>query len=238
MEEVQPSGGSCVDDVMDALPEAQLRPGTPTRVVVVHGSDVIRAGLAAVLAREPGVEVIQTAGCVEDAMRSIATRPADVIVLDLVLPHIRGWAACAEMVRSADGAAVIVLAASVEDALIHACLRAGARGFLPRDASAREVVWAVRAAARGEPALSPAVVDRLVEWARRATRLPIDDQSLGPHEVETISLVAQGLKTSEMAERLGVSQASVKLYLRSAMRKLGVHERSSAVAACIRRGVI
>lgn len=224
---------------MGTMPEGQPHPRTTTRVVVVHASDVIRAGLGSVLDRERDIEVIATAASAEEAIALLARTKPDVIVLDLVLAGLRGWPACDEIVRRAGSAAVVVLAASMEDTLIHTCLRAGARGFLSRSATAADVVAAVRAAARGEPALSPAVVGRLVAWAQHAAgELPVNDGSLSVHELKTISLVAHGLKTWEIAERLHVSGSSVKLYLRSAMRKLGVSERTSAVAACMRRGVI
>jgi DNA-binding NarL/FixJ family response regulator len=206
--------------------------------MVVHASDVIRVGLAAFLACEPDLEVVAPASSAEEAVDTLATNPADVIVLDLDLPGMRGRAACAEIVERANHASVVVLAAVLDDTLIQACLRAGARGLLERNAPAVEVIEAVRAAARGEPALSPDVVGRLVEWVRRSPRLVLDDRSLGPHEIEAISLAAEGLKSREMAARLGVSEATVKLYVRSAMRKLGVRKRSSAVALCMRRGVI
>jgi DNA-binding NarL/FixJ family response regulator len=208
------------------------------RVLVVHASDVIRAGLCAVLAREPDIEMTGSVGSAEEALLLIEREPVDVVLLDLSLPGLRGSAACEEIARRFTDAALLVLAPCVEDTVIHACLRAGARGYLPRTATGADIVSAVRSAARGEPALSPAVVDRLVDWARRTARPPIDEGTLAPSEILTLSLVAQGLKNREIARRLGVSEASVKLYLRSAMRKLGVRERSSAVAAGMRRGVI
>ena len=204
---------------------------------MVHASDASRAGLEAVLGRVPDIQVVGGFRSAEDAMGSAAVEPSDALILDLALPGIRGWVACAEIVRARKTAGVIVLA-PIDDALILLCLRAGARGYLARDASAAEVTEAVRAVAKGEPALAPAVVDRLIAWARRAPAGLMSVESLKPSEIEAVSLVGQGLRTRQVAERMGVSEASVKLYLQSAMRKLGVHERSAAVAECIKRGVI
>jgi DNA-binding NarL/FixJ family response regulator len=206
-------------------------------VMVVHASDASRAGLEAVLGRAPDIHVLAMFRSAEDAMRSAASGTAGVCVLDLALPGIRGWVACAEIVRSMKTSGVIVLA-PIDDTLIRLCLRVGARGYLARDASAAEVTDAVRAVARGEAALAPQVVERMIDWARTGPAVGVGGESLKPSEIEAVSLVGQGLRTRQVAERMRVSEASVKLYLRSAMRKLGVHERSSAVAECIKRGVI
>jgi DNA-binding NarL/FixJ family response regulator len=209
-----------------------------TRVLVVHDSDVVRAGLVCMLGREEDLVVVDAVATAEAAWQILDASGADVVLLDHDLSGIRGPAACLEFVRRRPSAAVIVLAHCIEDTVIHAYLRAGARGYLARDASGAEVLQAIRTAARGEDALAAPVLSRVVTWARTTSSLPTYEDSLAANEVITLSLVAQGQKNREIGRRLGVSEGSVKLYLRSAMRKLGVNERSQAVAVGVRRGVI
>jgi DNA-binding NarL/FixJ family response regulator len=208
------------------------------RVLVVHDSDVIRAGIVAMIGRESDLEVVGAVTTAEQAIENLDVWEPDVVLLDHHLRGLHGPAACLELVQRRRTAAVIVLAYCIEDAIIHAYLRAGAGGYLESDASGGLIVDAVRAAARGEDAFAPSVVRRVVTWARASASLPAYEGSLAANEVMTLSLVAQGRKNREIGRRLGVSEGSVKLYLRSAMRKLGVSERSQAVAAGVRRGVI
>jgi DNA-binding NarL/FixJ family response regulator len=209
-----------------------------TRVLVVDGSDVVRAGLVALLDREDDFVVVGAATSPEAGLDALATTPADVVLLDHGLPGMRGAAACSEITRRYPGVGVVVRAPCQEDSIVHTYLRAGARGYLPDDACGAEIVAAVRAVAHGEAAVTAPVVTRLVDWARRARQVAMDDESLAPREVVTLSLVAQGMKNREIARRLGVSEAAAKLYLRSTMRKLGVNERAQAVVAGLKRGVI
>lgn len=208
-----------------------------TRVLIVHDAELVRAGLVALLGRE-GDLVVEAVATSEAALDILDPFRPDVVLLDHELRGLRGPAACLEVVRRHPSAGVIVLARCIEDAVIHAYLRAGARGYLARDACGSEILSAVRTAARGHDALAPEVLSRVVGWARTTSSLPTYDGSLAANEVMTLSLVAQGQKNREIGRRLGVSEGSVKLYLRSAMRKLGVNERSHAVAVGVRRGVI
>jgi DNA-binding NarL/FixJ family response regulator len=209
-----------------------------TRVLVVVESDLVRAGLVALLEREPDLEVVGEAATLLEGLEIATLHDPEVAVLDLDNPGMRGAAACAEIAGRFPHVRVVMLGACLEDTVVHACLRAGARGYLPRDACGAEIAAAVRAVARGEAALAHTVINRLVDWARRTPQVEIDADSLGTREVLTLSLVAQGMKNREIGRRLGVSEGTAKLVLRSAMRKLGVRERSQAVAAGLRRGVI
>ncbi|MGH2794188.1 MAG: response regulator [Actinomycetota bacterium] len=208
-----------------------------TRVLVVHDAELVRAGLLALLGREVDL-VVEAATTAEAGLDILDGFRPDVVLLDHALRGLRGPPACLEFVRRSPSSAVIVLADCIEDAVIHAYLRVGARGYLGRDACGAEVLGAVRTASRGHDALAPEVLSRVVGWARTTTSLPIYVDALAANEVMTLSLVAQGQKNREIGRRLGVSEGSVKLYLRSAMRKLGVTERSHAVAVGVRRGVI
>lgn len=206
--------------------------------MVVDDHEVVRAGIAALLEREPGVEVVGTAGSGEELLAHLDGLVPDVVVLDHRLPGMSGAAACREIVRRRPATGVVVLTTFLDDGVIHACLAAGARAYLAKGASGSDLAHAVRAVARGEAVLAPQVVDRVLEWARRAKAIYQEGESLAPHEVVVLSLAAQGMSNPEIGRRLKLSEGTIKAYLRSAMRKLGVTERAQAVAAGIRRGVI
>lgn len=213
-------------------------PRASIRVMVVDDHEVVRAGIAALLEREPDLEVVGTAGSGEEALELVDGLVPDVVVLDHRLPGMSGAAACREIVRRRPATSVVVLTTYLDDGVIHACLAAGAHAYLLKGASGSDLVHAVRAVARGEAVLAPQVVDRVLEWARRAKAIYQEGESLAPHELVVLSLAAQGMSNGEIATRLQMSERTIKAYLSSAMRKLGVTQRAQAVATGILRGLI
>lgn len=208
------------------------------RVLVVDDHEVVRAGILALIERASDVEVVASVSSGEEALELLDALAPDVVVLDHGLPGIRGAAVCREIVRRRPRTSVVILTSYLEDGVIHACLAAGARAYLVKDADATDLVRAIRAVARGEAVLAPQVVDRVLEWARRAKAIHEGGVSLDASEGLVLSLVAQGMSNREIARRVRVSEGTVKATLRSAMRKLGVTQRAHAVAAGIQRGVI
>lgn len=211
--------------------------GKPTRVALVEDHDVVRHGIEAILRRCDDIEVVGSFRAAEDLIRALASDQIDVVLLDHRLAGMSGLSACQQLARGHPGVASILLTNVDDDAVIHAALVAGARGYLLKSSDGEEIIRAVRAVARGGAVLSPEIVPRVIGWARNA-RAQRSDDSLAPNEVLALSFVSEGLTNREIGRRLGVSEASVKLYLRAAMRKLGVSERSEAVAVGIKRGVI
>lgn len=208
------------------------------RVMVVDDHEVVRTGIAAVLEREPDVSVVGTAASGEEALERLEADAPAVVVIDHRLGGMSGAATCREIVRRRPSTSVVILTSYIDDSVIHACLQAGARAYLLKDATGPDLVHAVRAVARGEAILAPEVVDRVVEWARRAKAIHQDGESLAAHEIVVLGLAAKGISNREIGRRLHVSEATVKAYLRSVMRKMGVRQRAHAVAAAIRKGVI
>lgn len=217
----------------DAVPDA-----TVARVLVVDDHPVVRAGIAAVLGRETFIDVAGLAASGEEALALFDRVEPDVVLLDYRLPGMDGAATCAEMVRRRPEAAVVILTTHIDDEIIHACLGAGARGYLVKDVSAADLVSSIEAILCGEAILAPRVTDKIVRWARASKALVDGGPFLSVEELTTLSLVARGLSTSEIAQHLEVGAHVVKAMVRSTVSKLGVDSRSEAVAVAVRRGLI
>jgi len=206
--------------------------------MVVDDHEVVRAGIVSLLRREDDIEIVGSAESGERALELLHVLCPDVVILDHRLPGMSGAATCREITRRRPATSVVVLTTYLDDAIIHSFLTAGARGYLLKDVHSGDLLHAVRSVARGEAILGSKIVDRVVEWARRARSVCDESAMLAPHETLALSLAAQGLSNREIAVSMKLSSATVKFYLRTAMRKLGARQRAEAVAAGIRTGVI
>lgn len=209
-----------------------------THILIVDDHEVVRAGLVALFSRASDLAVVGVAASAEEALPLLEQLEPDVIVLDYRLPGISGAIACAEILRRRPSTAVIVLTSAMDDGVLISCLSAGARGYLLKSAERSDLVEAVRVVAAGGSIVAPEALDNLLRWVRDAQPLRGNSNHLSPDEVAALSLAAQGRKNREIARLLKVNESSVRGYLNGARRKLGARERSEAVLAGIRRGVI
>ncbi|MEU5942840.1 response regulator transcription factor [Micromonospora sp. NPDC047548] len=194
---------------------------------------VVRAGLRALLATEPGLEVIGEAATAEEAIALCARERVDVVLMDLQFgAGMPGVEATAALTARPGGPRVLVLTTYDSEADILAAVEAGASGYLLKDAPPEELVAAVRAAAAGGSALAPAVAHRLID------RVRAPGITLSRREIEVLQLVAEGLSNQQISRRLSLSQATVKTHLVHVYGKLGVDSRTAAVAAARARGLI
>src|ERR687892_576104 len=203
------------------------------RVVIADDHPVVRSGIRGMLASDPGVEVVGEAG---DGPQTGALPPrerADVVLMDLRMPELDGASATAEIRARRPETQVLVLTTYDTDADIVRAIEAGAIGYLLKDVPHEEITRAVRAAARGEPALAPAVAERLMDRARDAT-----GDALTAREIDVLQLAARGSSNSEIAKELFVSSTTVKAHLTHIYRKLGVGDRTAAVTTALERQII
>lgn len=207
-------------------------------VLVVDDNDVYRSGVAAVLGREEGIHVAASLRTGSEAIQFLESRSVDVLITEAKLVDMSGPTLSQAARKWRPHIAIIILSSFVDDTIIHASLSADVRGYLVKDGSGSEIVDAVRRSSRGEPTLASCVIERVVEWAKRAGAVYRDSEMLAPQEILALSLAAQGLSSREMATRMSVSITTLKQHMRLAMKKLGTSQRAEAVAAGIRRGVI
>jgi DNA-binding NarL/FixJ family response regulator len=209
----------------------------PIKVLVVDDHEVVRSGLASILAREPDLDLVGALARAEDALAALDDLAPDVIVLDYRLDGMSGAIACSEIVAIRPSTKVLILTTSVENAVLVCCLAAGARGFLLKNADVAELVNGIRAVAAGGYAVAPEASEALARMIHQSQLVTPADQ-LSPQEMTALSLSAQGWKNEEIARYLKITTGVLRTGLSGARRKLGARERSEAVLVGIRRGLI
>ena len=203
------------------------------RILIVDDHPVVRDGLRGMFANEDDFEVVGEAENGRDAVnRALAFQP-DVILMDLRMPEMDGVSAIRLLADKAVEARVLVLTTYDTDSDVLPAIEAGATGFLLKDAPRDELFRAVRAAAGGEAVLSPSVAARLIDQVRQPNKETVTER-----ELEVLRLVASGSTNREVAERLFISEATVKTHLLHIYGKLGVNDRAAAVGEAFERGLL
>lgn len=215
------------------------RSARPVRVVTADDERVVREGLALLLSLLPEVEVVGTAADGEEALAMAAELHPDVVLMDLRMPRCDGIEATRRLREQAPEVLVIVLTTYADDHSVIDALRAGARGYLTKDASAAEISRAIQQVVSGHAVIDPAVQHHLVQAIAvgppaAAPRFP---DGLTPREAEILALVAEGLSNNEIAGRLMVSEATVKSHINHLLSKIGARDRAQAVTYAYQRGI-
>ncbi|GAA2630605.1 response regulator transcription factor [Actinomadura fulvescens] len=202
-----------------------------TRIILADDHTVMRAGVAALLAAEPSIEIVGEAGNGREAVDLVERLAPDVALLDLRMPVLDGVAATAEIVKTATR--VLILTTYDTDTEIERAVEAGAIGYLLKDTTREQLVAAVHAAARGETVLAPRVAEKLV--ARMRQPPPV---ALTARELDVLNAVADGLSNADIGRRLVIAEATVKTHLLRVFAKLDVSDRTHAVVVAIERGLL
>lgn len=212
------------------------------RVFLVDDHSVVRRGIHAYLQVVDDIEVAGEAGNGVEAVAGIGKLVAegqqpDVVLMDLIMPAMDGIAATAAIKERWPEIEVVALTSFIEENKVHGALQAGATGYLLKDAGAREVAAAIRAAYNGETHLDPSVARRLAEWLRAPQReSPVEP--LTDREREVLILVAQGKANKEIARQLGIGDRTVRTHVSSILGKLGLASRTQAALYAVREGLI
>jgi DNA-binding NarL/FixJ family response regulator len=214
------------------------------RVVLAEDQALVRAGLRAILDRqEHGIQVVAEAGDGEEALQAACEHRPDVVLMDIRMPRLDGMAATRRITgnqRLAD-VKVIVLTTFDLDEYIYDALRAGASGFLLKDAEPVELIHGVRTVAKGDALLAASITRRLIErFVRRPARLDPSRRLhvLTPREIEVMTLVAEGLSNDEIAQRLMLSPATAKTHVSHIMTKLNARDRAQVVITAYESALI
>jgi two-component system, NarL family, response regulator LiaR len=205
----------------------------PTRIILVEDQRIVREGLIALLEDEPEIEIV---GEAPDGAHAVAlyerVRP-DVVLMDLQMPHVDGPEAT-RRIRAIDPAArILVLTTYGTDEFIFKALRAGARGYLLKDASADELLAAIRAVAAGKTHLAPEIAARLVIGVSEGA-----PEQLTPRELEVLTLMGQGRSNAEIADALVITPRTVKVHVQNILGKLSAANRTEAVSIAVRQQLI
>lgn len=213
------------------------------RVVVADDQSVVREGIVMLLGLLPGIEVVGSAKDGEEAVALVAEHAPDVVLMDLRMPRCDGVEATRRIRTEFPGTQVVVLTTFDDDDSLFPALRAGARGYLTKDAGGDEIVRAVQAVLSGEAGLSPAIQRRLLEQVtegpllRAVSDVPELPDGMTPREAEVLVLIADGMSNAEIARSLHISQATVKSHINNLFAKAGLRDRAQAVRYAYVRGI-
>jgi DNA-binding NarL/FixJ family response regulator len=212
------------------------------RVVIADDQGMVRSGFSVLLNAQPDIEVIAEAVNGREAVTHAHALHPDVVLMDVRMPVMDGLAATREITAMPQAPKVLVLTTFDLDDYVYEALRAGASGFLLKDASARELSDAVRLVAAGDALLAPGITKRLIaEFARMgAPRTPSRQQvdGLTERESEVLALVARGLSNAEIADQLVVAEQTVKTHVSRILMKLGLRDRTQAVVLAYETGLV
>jgi len=217
------------------------------RVVVADDQRVVRDGLTMLIGLLDGIEVVGTASDGIEAVERARSERPDIVLMDLRMPRMEGAQATREILASLPDTRVLVLTTYADDEFLFPALRAGARGYLTKDASAEEIEHAIKALVAGQTHLDPQVQQRLVAAVidhepvlgaepTAASESPLPDE-LTPREAEVLKLIAAGLSNAEIAKALFVSGATVKTHVNRIFYKTGARDRAQAVRYAYQHGL-
>ena len=212
------------------------------RVVIADDQSMVRAGFRSLLQAEPDIDVVAEAADGEQAISAVGRFKPDVALMDIRMPNVDGLEATRRIVEDGSSTRILILTTFDLDEYVYAGLRAGASGFLLKDASPEQLIAAIHVITEGEAVLAPSVTRRVVEAFARLPA-PQDDLqaalgTLTTREREVLKLLATGRSNSELAERLVVSEATAKTHVRNVLAKLDLRDRVHAVVFAYECGLV
>jgi two-component system response regulator DevR len=207
----------------------------PIEVMLVDDHRLVRQGLRSILEPDPRFVVVGEAASGTEALHVLAERHPDVVLLDLKLPDMSGVELCQRIIQINPDTVVLILTAFIDRNLVNACLQAGARGYLLKDAENLHLREHLLSAVEGHAALDPRAADVLTEYVRGHETPPA---MLSLREVEILRLIAQGLTNKEIGGELHLSENTVKGYVKDILPRLGARNRIEAVLLAKERGLI
>ena len=211
------------------------------RILIADDQELVRTGFRVVLDAEPDLEVVAEAADGLAAIEAAETLRPDVVLMDIRMPNLDGIEATRRIAAGDGSPRILILTTFDLDDYVYEALRAGASGFLLKDARAEELRQAVRLVASGDALLSPAITRRLIEsYTHRPppTVHPAPLAELTPRELEVLRLVARGLSNTEIARELVVGDATVKTHVARIFSKLDLHDRAQAVVLAYESGLV
>ena len=210
--------------------------GRDVRVFLLDDHEVVRSGLRELLAAEPGIEVVGEAGSAAAALALLPELRPDVAVLDVRLPDGDGVLVCREIRSMMPATACLILTGYTDDWAMTGAVMAGAAGYVSKQAAAQDLVGAVRTVAAGQSFLSAEATQQIIERVRDGTSRADPLAVLSNQEKRVLDLVGEGLTNRQIAERMVLSEKTVKNYVSALLTKLGMHRRSQAAAMAARLG--
>jgi NarL family two-component system response regulator LiaR len=210
-----------------------------TQITVFHADDhaLVRGGVRGLLLTEPEMELVGEASNGIEAVENVLALKPDVILLDLHMPEKDGVEAISEIRAGMPDARILVLTSFATDEDVFPAIKAGALGYLLKDSSPQELLRAIRDVYNGQVSLDPAVAQKVMQELRQPPKQPLTEEPLTQREVEILKLVAEGLTNQEIADRLVVSERTVRAHVSNILAKLHLANRTQAALYALREGL-
>lgn len=207
------------------------------RVLIVDDHAIVRKGIRALLSEAGGFEIVAEADSGQAAvLRAQETQP-DVILMDLLMPGMDGIEATRQITSHQPQARILVLTSFAADNKVFPAIKAGALGYLLKDSSPGELIRAIRQVHRGEPSLHPTIARKLLQEIARPVELQPAREALTTREVMVLQLIAQGLSNQEIADRVAISESTVRAHVSRILAKLHLASRTQAALYAVREGL-
>lgn len=207
------------------------------RIVIADDHAIVREGLRALIGTEPGMMLVGEASDGVEAVRLARALKPDVVLLDLVMPHKDGLAAITEIKQDQPEARILVLTSFADDDKVFPAIKSGALGYVLKDTTPQGLLQAIRDVYQGESSLHPTIARKLISELHHPSSPPPVGEELTEREVEVLGLVAQGLPNQEIADRLVVSERTVRKHVSNILGKLHLANRTQATLYAIRTGI-
>jgi NarL family two-component system response regulator LiaR len=210
---------------------------SPIRVLIVDDHAIVRKGIRALLEQVGHIEVVGEASDGREAVAQAESLRPDVILMDLVMPEMDGIVAIRQITADQPGVRILVLTSFAGDDQVFPAIKAGALGYLLKNSDPEVLLAAIESVYRGEPSLSPAIAQKVLSELKQPSNRPPTPDPLTGREVEVIGLVAKGMGNQEIAERLVVTEATVRAHVSNILSKLHLANRTQAALYALREGL-
>jgi len=207
------------------------------RIVIVDDHEIVRRGISAILRGDAEFQVVGEAKDGKEALRVVRETQPDVAVVDVRLPEISGVELCYRIQREAPRTQVLILTGYLDGSVVRECIHAGAKGYVLKDVASTDLRRSIRELVRGESPVDPRAARMMIHWLREGPEVDTPDH-FTLREIEILRLVAEGLINREIAERLCLSENTVKTYIQGIYQKLDAHNRIEAVMRATKWGLL
>ncbi len=211
--------------------------GHRIRVLIADDHALVRKGIRALLATEPGIEVVGEAQDGQQAVDAVRTVQPDVVLMDLIMPGMDGLEATRHITAAQHHTRILVLTSFAGDDQVFPAIRAGARGYLLKDSAPEDLVEAIQQVYRGESSLHPSIARRVLRELSEPSRQPQGADPLTEREIQVLQLVAQGQSNREISDLLTISEATVRTHVSNILSKLNLCSRTQAALYALREGL-
>jgi len=207
------------------------------RIVVVDDHEIVRRGISAILQGDPEFQIVGEAADGKEALRVIRETQPDVALVDVRLPKISGIELCYRIQRESPQVQVLILTSYLDGNVVRECISAGAKGYVLKDVVSTDLRRSIHELVRGESPVDPRAARMMIHWLREGPEADTSDR-FTLREIEILRLIAEGLANREIAERICLSENTIKTYIQSLYQKLDAHNRIEAVMRATKWGLL